>query len=109
MKRERGPLWTGALGSASRWSAETGVLARDVGGALDGAHEALPQTPPGGRPPETPKILLDTGQPSHGSRDRKGAVGLANLKFLLPTPNCVAHRNVQTVAMSKLRGLPILR
>src|SRR6266576_1558851 len=34
------------------------------------ALEALPQTPPGGKPPGTPMISLDTGRPSHGSRDR---------------------------------------
>ena len=39
------------------------------------AHEALPHTPPGGRPPETPKnsgVRLDRDRPSHGSRDRQG-------------------------------------
>jgi len=46
-------------------------------GGRDGALralEALPQTPPGGKPPGTPMISLDTGRPSHGSRDREGAV-----------------------------------
>jgi len=55
MKRERGPLWTGAEQSASRWSADTKCLAAKLTARLAGAYEALPQTPPGGRPPETPK------------------------------------------------------
>jgi hypothetical protein len=63
-----------------------------VGEGAEGAHEALPQTPPGGKPPETPGPLsleldytegrthpainyfLDSRRPSHGSRDRKEAL-----------------------------------
>jgi hypothetical protein len=57
--RERGPCGQGQ--------------ARAPTGGRDGAlraHEALPHAPPGGKPPETPDFPLDTGWPSHGSRDR---------------------------------------
>ena len=42
------------------------------------------------------------------SRDRKGAVGLANLKFLLPPPNHFAHRNVHTLAAG-VSACPIIQ
>ena len=63
--RERGPY---GQGPSSRSHGE-----RD--GALR-AHEALPHALPGGKPPETPNFPLDTGWPSHGSRDREGAVAV---------------------------------
>jgi hypothetical protein len=61
--RERGPLGTGPSSRSH--------------GGRDGAlrpHEALPHTPPGGKPPETPDFPLDTGWPSHGSHDREGVL-----------------------------------
>jgi hypothetical protein len=49
--RERGP-------SAKRAAAPVGVQPRTkVGNSALRAHEALPQTPPGGKPPETPGIF----------------------------------------------------
>jgi hypothetical protein len=60
--RERGPL---ARRAASRVS---------PGGSALRAHEALPHTPSGGKPPETPAFSLDREWPSHGSHDRKGVV-----------------------------------
>jgi hypothetical protein len=62
--RERGPLARRAVSRVS-----------PGGGALR-AHEALPHTPPGGKPPETPYFPLDREWPSHGSRDREGAVAV---------------------------------
>jgi len=65
--RERGPLAKRAVNGVG-----------SEGSALR-AHEALPHPPPGGKPPETPKFSLDREWPSHGSRDRQGAV---------PDPTC---------------------
>jgi len=48
------------------------------------AYEALPHAPSGGKPPETPnrEIFLDTRGPSHGSRDREGALMHAKATYL---------------------------
>ena len=68
-----------AAASASRWS---GAPGSPVSGdqARSARHEALPHTSPGGKsPPETPKtraFAVDRDRPSHGSRDREGAVEL---------------------------------
>jgi hypothetical protein len=75
--RERGPSENGPS-RAPRW---------DRDGALC-AHEALPHAPPGGKPPETPMFSLDREWPSHGSRDREGAVGVG-LRAFAPSPGAL--------------------
>src|SRR6202044_3200168 len=67
--RERGPQPSAPHVPASRWSA-CSTESGPTHSALR-AHEALPQTLPGGKPPETPAVALDTGRPSHGSRDHR--------------------------------------
>ena len=71
--RERGPTVRAGRSSSG-------------GGALC-AHEALPHTPSGGKPPETPNFPLDRGWPSHGSRDREGAILDALSNFRNTAPN----------------------
>jgi hypothetical protein len=44
-------------GKLERLAATTGSATAAEGNAPDGAHEALPHTPPGGEPPETPSHL----------------------------------------------------
>ena len=88
--RERGPCGQGP-GTRSH---------RGRDGALR-TLEALPQTPPGGKPPGTPMISLDTGRPSHGSRDRQGACPPQTVP--LPFQHQPAHR--PRVAGSRSRSV----
>ena len=61
-------------------------VARSLAARALRAHEALPHAPPGGqaplRPPKKRGVSLDKGRPSHGSRDREGAVP----KYARPQP-----------------------
>ena len=66
MKRKRGPLCSGPLGCLPLVGGGICVRLRECGALR--AHEALPHTSPGDKPPETPKCCWTERQAGAGSR-----------------------------------------